>query len=208
MLEPSLDHIVMAAPDVDELVRSFRDQTGVQPVLGGRHVGRATRNYLVGLGGQAYLELIGPDEPDAPGPLPTIFGIDRLRAPRVVTWKVRVSDLGQAVATALSKGYDPGVASPLSRRTPDGTVLRWQLTQDPPTTYDGLVPGLIDWQDSRHPTADNLPLTRLVALTGFHPRPDLVRLALDALDVRLDLHGGDPGFDSVLETPNGEVILH
>lgn len=207
MTEPSLDHIVVAAPDVDHLVRSFHDRTGVEPVLGGRHESRGTRNHLVSLGGMAYLELIGPDDPEAPGPLPSVFGIDHLAEPRVAAWKVRSSDIEATVAAARASGYDPGAVSPLSRRTPDGALLEWRLTQDPPTDYDGLVPGLIDWQDSPHPTSAGLPEVRLVALAGQHPQADAVRNALDALDVELDLREGEAGLDVILDTPNGEVHL-
>ncbi|MDH6486383.1 hypothetical protein M2157_002382 [Streptomyces sp. SAI-127] len=37
-------------------------------------------------------------------------------------------DLDAAVATARARGYDPGEIRPMSRRTPDGTLLTWRLT--------------------------------------------------------------------------------
>lgn len=208
MIEPCLDHIVVATPYLDDLVRSFHDRTGVEPALGGRHESRGTRNHLVSLGDKAYLELIGPDDPNASGPLPAVFGIDHLTGPRVAAWKVRSSDLETTVATARSHGYDPGDVGPLSRRTPDGTLLQWRLTQNPPTDFDGLVPGLIDWQDSPHPTAADLPEMRLVALVGQHPQAGAVRDALYALSVELEVGEGDAaGLDVTLATPHGEVHL-
>lgn len=204
-MEPLLDHIVYAAPDVAELVRTFHTWTGIEAPLGGRHVGRNTRNHLVGLGGGAYLELIGPD--DLAQPRPTTFGIDTLTEPRVIGWVVHPHDLDATVANARERGYDPGAIGPLSRRTPDGTLLEWRLTEHAPYDRDGLVPRLIDWQRSPHPTTTGLPELRLVSFVGYHPDPDAVRHDLDALGVELDLRAGEPGFEVVVDTPNGRVTL-
>lgn len=201
-----MDHLVYAAPDLDALVAEFTATTGVAPVLGGRHVGRGTRNHLVGLGGAAYLELIGPDDPAAM-PLPDVFGIDRLTAPRLVAWVVRPADLEATVRHAREQGYDPGDIAPLSRRTPDGYLLQWRLTPNRGDRFGGLAPALIDWQDARHPTADGLPQLRLVSLTGRHPDPPGVRRALAALDVALDVTVGPPALEAVLDTPRGPITI-
>jgi hypothetical protein len=206
VIEPRLDHLVHAAPDLDELVEEFTRRTGVAPVLGGRHVGRGTRNHLVGLGGDAYLELIGPDDPTA-RPLPDVFGIDRLTAPRLAAWVVRPTDLDATVRRARENGYDPGDIAPLSRRTPDGHLLEWRLTPNRGDRFGGLAPALIDWQDARHPTANGLPQLRLVSLTGRHPDPSAARRALEALDVALDVSEGPPGLVAVLDTPHGRITL-
>jgi hypothetical protein len=204
--EPRLDHLVYAAPDLDALVAEFADRSGVTPVLGGRHVGRGTRNHLLGLGGSAYLELIGPDDP-AVRPLPEIFGIDRLTAPRLAAWVVRPADIEATVRRAREGGYDPGDIAPLSRRTPGGELLEWRLTPNRGDRFGGLAPALIDWQDARHPTADGLPQLGLVSLTGHHPDPPAVRHALAALDVELDVTTGSPGLEAVLDTPNGRITI-
>lgn len=206
MIEPMLDHLVYAAPDLDALVADFTDRTGVAPVLGGRHVGRGTRNHLVGLGGAAYLELIGPDDPAAT-PLPGVFGIDRLGAPRLAAWVVRPADLDAAVRRSRDGGYDPGDIAPLSRRTPDGHLLEWRLTPNRGDRFDGLAPALIDWQDARHPTEGGLPEVVLVSLTGRHPDPRAVQQALAALDVTLDVGAGPPALEAVLDTPRGPITI-
>ncbi|MBN6038114.1 VOC family protein [Amycolatopsis sp. 195334CR] len=205
MTEPLLDHLVYAGPDIDALVASFTEQAGVAPVLGGRHVGRGTRNYLTGLGGNAYLELIGPDDPRAPKP--ATFGIDRLTGPKLAAWVVRPADIEHTVAQARKLGYDPGDIGPLSRRTPEGTLLEWRLTPNRGDRFGGLAPALIDWLDAPHPTTNDLPVLPLVSLRGTHPDPDAVRGALDALDVELDLTEGTPALEAVLDTPNGRITL-
>ncbi|MHA6618959.1 VOC family protein [Pseudonocardia sp. DLS-67] len=206
MIEPRMDHLVYATPDLDALVAEFTERTGVAPVLGGRHVGRGTRNHLVGLGGAAYLELIGPDDP-AETPLPDVFGIDRLTGPRLAAWVVRPADLEATVRHARERGYDPGDIAPLSRRTPDGHLLEWRLTPNRGDRFDGLAPALIDWRDARHPTAAGLPQLRLVSLAGRHPDPPAVRAALAALGVTLDVTEGPAALQAVLDTPRGEITI-
>src|SRR6476660_4946459 len=68
----TLDHLVYATPDVEESVRYVAGLTGVWPVEGGRHVGGGTRNYLLGLGGLRYLEIVGPDR-EQPEPARPLF---------------------------------------------------------------------------------------------------------------------------------------
>ena len=107
-VEPSLDHLVHAVPDLDAAVREFVAVTGVEPVPGGRHVGRGTRNVLIGLGDASYLEIIGPD-PEPPEPGATVpFGVDAVSAPRLVAWAVRADDVEAAAAASARAGADQG----------------------------------------------------------------------------------------------------
>ncbi|WP_433256536.1 VOC family protein [Streptosporangium sp. CA-135522] len=190
MTEELLDHLVYATPDLDGTVREVAAMTGVRPVEGGRHVGRGTRNYLLGLGGRRYLEIVGPD-PGQPEPeLARPFGIDGLAAARLVTWAVRSADLEETVAAARRSGYDPGEISPLSRRTPDGELLEWRLTWPHEGNRDGLVPFLIDWGSTVHPADRGLPVAELTSFTALHPDPRAVAADLAALGVELRVRAG------------------
>jgi len=203
-----LDHIVVAAPELGPAVARFAELTGVQPVPGGSHQGLGTANYLAGLGDGAYLEILGPD-PDQPAPgQPRPFGIDRLDSVRVITWAIRPADLDHQIATARARGFDPGPPQSMSRRTPDGEVLRWRLTLPDFAAGDGLVPFLIDWGDTPHPTTRALPAVPLVSFEATHPHPETIRSALAALGVELHVHAGDhAGLTVVLDGGHGEVRL-
>jgi hypothetical protein len=181
-----LDHLVLAAPDLAHAVASFTATTGIAPAPGGSHVGLGTANQLVGLGHGGYLEIIGPDV-DQPDPeQPRWFGIDDLAAPRIVTWAIRTTDLDALIAEARDGGYDPGDPVDMSRRTADGELLEWRLTPPQFGYGDGLVPFLIDWGATPHPTSRDLPQTELIEWRATHPDPASVRPALAAL--RADLH--------------------
>ncbi|HEX6353616.1 VOC family protein [Actinophytocola sp.] len=188
MTDPQLDHLVYAVPDLAVATAAFADRYGVQPVPGGRHEGKGTRNYLVGLGGSAYLEIIGPDpESDSP---PTWFEIAALTEPKLVDWAIRPADLDATVANARAAGYDPGEVESMSRLTTDGTVLAWRLT--PPR--GALVPFLIDWGTTSHPTTSGLPEVELVSFHAEHPDVAAISRDLAAVGARLDVRTGpNPG---------------
>ncbi len=97
---------------------------------------------------------------------------------------------------------------PVSRATPDGGLLAWQLTVRSAPAGDGLVPFLIDWGASSHPAATATPGCSLVELRGEHPDPEQVQRDLRALGTALDVNLAEsPALVAVLDTPNGRVEL-
>ncbi|MBO0849700.1 MAG: VOC family protein [Pseudonocardia sp.] len=203
-----LDHIVFAAPDLCQAVERFVELTGVRPATGGQHVGLGTANHLVGLGGEAYLEIIGPDPAQPAPPQPRRFGIDRLTEARVMAWAIHPPDLDARIEAARAAGHDPGEVFPMSRRTPDGETMRWRLTWPDLDATQGLVPFLIDWGDTPPPPGRGLPMVPLVSLEATHPAPDRLRPALAALGVDLPLRPGNrAGLTVVLAGRHGEVVL-
>src|SRR5262245_54719941 len=71
-----LDHIAVIAPDLATGVAWVREALGVDAPAGGAHPEMGTHTHLVGLGPEAYLEVIAAD-PDAPEPLHRRwFGLD------------------------------------------------------------------------------------------------------------------------------------
>ncbi|GAB7105214.1 VOC family protein [Streptomyces phaeofaciens JCM 4814] len=202
-----LDHIVLATPDLAATVTEFTRRTGVAPAPGGVHIGLGTRNHLVGLGGCAYLEILGPDpeQPTPTGPRP--FGVDDLDAARTITWAISPPDIDATVAAVRAHGYDPGDVREMSRRRPDGTLLEWRLTDGGDPHPSGLVPFLIAWGATPHPSASGLPVTPLLELTATAPDPEEIRPVLTALGTDLVLGTGPAGFSFTVDTPNGPVTF-
>lgn len=229
-----LDHVVIAGPDLAEVVDWLEDLTGVRAAPGGAHP-TGTANALVGLTvdgrpGPQYLELIGPDPARGTAPaasaatssgataslasqpagsLPTAFGIDRLERPTLVTYAVHPADLDGTVARARVEGYDPGDVRDLSRRTPDGTLLQWRLTRaDDQERFD--LPFLIDWGSTPHPGLGDLPRLELLDFYRLEVDPEPLHLLTDALGLgdgvaRID-EGTQSRFLLRLRTPDGRVV--
>lgn len=199
-----IDHLVYATPDLEATVAALREDWGIIPTPGGRHTGRGTRNALLDLGDGVYLEIIGPDPDQGPPPQPRAFGIDGLAAARLVTWAAKAPGIDSRVERAKEAGYDPGVVFAMTRATPGGDVLRWKLTRRDDLPGDGLVPFLIDWGDTVHPSRTSARGCRLVSLTAEHPSPGAVQPILEALavDLRVD-EGPHARLIARIATPRG-----
>lgn len=206
----AFDHLVWAVPDLAAGVADFAERTGVQPAPGGRHDGFGTANHLVALSGPigtgGYLEIIGPD-PDQPGFAGVRpFGVDPASAPRLVTWAARVSGIESVVAAASTRGFDPGGVRAMARATPSGARLEWRLTP-PDAHFGGVVPFLIDWGSTPHPTSAPLPSVELIGFRATHPDPAAVRHALDAIGATLSVDDGPAGLTAEIATPDGPLLL-
>jgi hypothetical protein len=201
-----VDHLVYATPDVDATVDALERLTGVRATPGGPHPGRGTRNGLLSLGGASYLEVLGPDE-EQPAPAgPRWMGIDTLDAPRLVTWAARVDDFDRVAEQARALGLGPVAAG--SRRRPDGVLLAWRFTDPRVVVADGVVPFLIDWGTSPHPSATSARGLSLAGLRAEHPDTGRVRAALARLGLPLPVEQGPaPALVAMLETPRGRVTL-
>lgn len=203
-----LDHLVYATPDVAKTIDIIERAWGVRAVLGGKHP-NGTHNALLSLGGGGYLEIIGPDPEQTPDPArPMSFGVDRLTAPKLVTWAIKAPGIADCVARARRAGYDPGDPQPLSRKRPDGELLEWILTRAPEPLGDGLVPFLIDWGQTAHPAADAPGGCTFACLRAEHPDPGSVKVWTRAVGEELDVRSGAaPALIATIHTPNGRMEL-
>lgn len=203
-----IDHLVYGTPDVDSTVAEIERLTGVRAAPGGRHPGRGTHNALLGLGKGRYLEIIGPDPIQSGQVSPLPFGLDHVKSPRLVTWAAKAPGLEDRIESARAAGYDPGDILPRSRVRPDGRTLKWRLTSLGLDHPDWLVPFLIDWQRSPHPSESSPAGLTLVDLRATHPEPDRIRKILAALEVELPIaRGPRASLLARLDTPRGQVVL-
>lgn len=203
-----VDHLVYAAPDLAAGIAQVERLLGVKAIPGGQHPGWGTRNALIGLGDNTYLEIIGPD-PDQPKPnRPRRFGIDDLHAPRLVTWAAKGTDLEAIVENAKSRGLDLGQVQAGSRRRPDGVLLSWRLTVSPALNEGGIVPFFIDWGETPQPAASLPKGCLLVALRAEHPDAKRVQTELSVLGLNVRVASGSaPAIIATIRTPNGDVEL-
>lgn len=185
-----VDHLIYTVPDLETGIREMEDLLGVRPAVGGRHPDYGTRNALLSLGAETYLEIMAPD-PELPRPeRGRLFGLDELETPRLATWILRSEPIEDLAARAASAGLELGPVRPGSRETPDGTVLRWKLTDPYARRLDGAVPFLISWGDTPHPAGGAPRGGELVDLRIEHPEPAAVRSALKTLGIEMAVEAG------------------
>ncbi len=171
-----LDHVVVAAPDLDRAREEVTTRTGVRAVDGGPHLGQGTRNALIAFDDDTYLEIIAPD----PGQPPAAnFGarLATLDAPTLLHWAIRTDDLERVAARVRRAGLAPTPVFEMSRRRTDGEVLTWRLLGIGGHSAGGVVPFYIDWGRTPHPalTAPRVgAATFEVRLPVGHPAAELL----------------------------------
>ncbi|GAA1997552.1 VOC family protein [Brevibacterium samyangense] len=211
---PTLDHLVIAVPDLAAGIAEFAELSGAEAVPGGSHPGLGTANALlrirpVGWGADAltYLEIIGPDpEQDPASAASRLQGVTGMTLQR---WAVHPEDFDATVASARAAGVDLGEVHDMSRATPDGGTLEWRLTRRAPLALGGVQPFLIDWLDSPHPALVDAPLVELVDFEALAPDVEATRAALAALGAAvMPVHEGDHhGLRATFRSPNGEFTV-
>jgi hypothetical protein len=203
-----VDHLVYATPDLDAGIRTVETLLGVRATTGGQHPGLGTRNALVALGPNRYLEIIGPD-PDQPRlSQPRRFGIDDLQAPRLIGWVAKGTRLEQVVSKARLAGVGLGDVIDGSRKRPDGVVLAWRYTDPSVVLEDRLIPYFIDWGTSPHPAETAAPGATLVALRAEHPDAARVEQMLKQIGLNLPVQPGPKAaLIATIDSPKGRVVL-
>jgi glyoxalase-like protein len=202
----SIDHLVYLAPDLASGVADLERSLGVRAVEGGRHPAWATRNALLGLGEGVYLEILAPDPEREPAPRP--WALDPGRAAGLGSWAARTPDLDAWVHAGRERGLELGRVEEGSRRRADGVVLRWRIAVPARPALDGLMPFLLDWGDTPHPSRDAPRGCALERLSAEHPEPERVAATLAALGVALPVESGRaPALIATLRSPRGEVTL-
>lgn len=197
-----IDHLVIAAQDLDRGRAWVEDMLGVPIQPGGEHQMWGTHNALLGLGGDSYLEVlaINPAVPQ-PGPfyplglgLPEVQRAVRL-SPLVLHWFARV------------EGFEGEGVGEFSR---DANRWRARMPADGTLVEAGLVPSQIEWLTP--PPASLLPDSgvRLTELALVTPDPDALttQVAGQMDDPRIEVRLGDRReLQATFTTPRGEVTL-
>jgi catechol 2,3-dioxygenase-like lactoylglutathione lyase family enzyme len=219
-----IDHLVIAARNLEEGVRWFEATFGIAPEPGGAHPLMGTHNRLARIATtefpRAYLEIIAIDpkaRPRRKAGTHRWFDLDdaALQAglarggPRLVHFVVSVPDAAAALHALAHERIDRGQLIAASRDTPAGR-LSWQITvrDDGQRLFYGALPTLIEWGPV-HPT-DSMADSgvRLRSLSLAHPRADHLEIAMRAIGLAgIPLQAGPPNLHAVFDTPRGTVSL-
>lgn len=180
-----VDHLVYATRDLDRGMEEIERLTGIAPTLGGRHRDRGTRNALVSLGADVYLEIIAPDPDQPPPPAERWLGVDGVSASRLTTWAAKAHDLVALRRRAAEQGVQLGEVQSASRQRADGVTLSWRLTDPEPLVAGGVVPFFIDWGVSPHPARSAAQGASLVSFHVEHPDATGVQRMVRALGLEV-----------------------
>lgn len=198
-----IDHVLLAAKDIEATADLLFKEHGLSSVSGGTHPQWGTANRIVPLGGP-YLEIIGIADPVAAADHPFGRWIGRLTTDGDVLAGLMVEPEDfDAVCSRLSLTPTPG-----GRSRPDGVRLSWRLA--------GMVeamtrtfPCFIAWDNRDHRFSDDAG----VGATGIA----CVELGGDAEEITawlggavegLHLVGGAPGLRRLtIAATSGDIDL-
>jgi hypothetical protein len=220
-MEARIDHLVVAAANLDEGAAWCEATLGVRPGPGGEHPLMGTHNLLLRVATvnypRAYLEILAIQPGRTPQRSPRWFDLDdesvrdalRKEGPRLLHFVASVPDVAASVVALNGVGHDRGEPLRASRMTPRGP-LEWQITlrKDGQRLFQGMLPTLIQWGET-HP-ASALPESgvTLQALCAHAPEPAVLEHAYGAIGLRgVTVKAGATNLGAVLDTPRGRVTL-
>ena len=197
-----LDHIMYACPDLQTGIDEIYALTGVMPAMGGSHPGVGTRNALLSLDNHQYLEIIAPDpEQDLTGTTGQLL-LDH-GGTGIRSWAIACDSLTNVATLAAARNIATRDIIDMSRTTPDGIKLAWQLL----FLTDPHMPFFIDWLKSPHPA---LATPTGCQLKSFHisaTAAETYSNLLTDLALSIAVTAGANAFTAELKTPKGIVLL-
>ena len=220
-MDARVDHLVVAAANLEQGAAWCEAPLGVLPGPGGEHPLLGTHNRLLRVATvdypRAYFEIIAVQPGRHPQRGRRWFDLDdetvrdtlARQGPRLLHFVASVPDASAAVAGWRKLGLERGEPVAASRMTSRG-LLSWQITlrEDGQRLLQGALPTLIEWGDT-HP-ASALPESgvTLQSLTACHPQAASLRTAYEAIGLQgVAVKEGDAGLCAVFDTPRGRVKL-
>jgi len=198
-----IDHIVLAAPDLERARAEFETATGVCPVFGGAHPGRGTHNALVAFDATSYLEIIAPD-PAQPS-VGMAAAMTALEHPTLFHWAIRCSGLANVADRLKTNGWTPTEIRRMTRTPPDGARLEWELFGLRGHSHGGLVPFFIDWLNCPHPAATSPRVGRVSSLSLTLPEPEQLQALVKDFGIDVAVNRGDSRIAMTFTSPRGEI---
>ena len=213
MIRMRVDHVVYAAEHdgVHATAERLAKLIGVRPVDGGVHPRFGTRNVILPLAHERYVEVV--EVLDHPASDKAPFGqVVRARSESGggwLGWVVTVDDLAEQEVRLGRKAVEG------NRTRPDGVSLRWHQLGVKGLQADPQLPFFISWLEGPHPSADADTEVTIDSLT-IAGDPERVKdwLALppdhtsSVIKFTWVAPRGIPGLMAVtFDTPEGPVVV-
>ena len=214
-MQTRLDHLVVGAADLAQGAAYVKETLGVDIPYGGVHDKMGTHNHLMQLDGNVFLEVIAINPAIAPPGRPRWYRLDdpfirqRIAAqPSLLTWVVNTNRIDAAMRQAA---FSFDQAEQISR---GGLSWYFGLPQDGRLLAGGMLPYLIEWQTTAHPSRGMADLgCRLAGLEIHHPYPSWVRSILESIEaaelakIRALPRDNVPYLTATIHTPKGLKVL-
>lgn len=195
---------------MDAAISGFEKSLGVQPIFGGFHTSFGTKNALVSLGKDCYLELLASDDTNTKASRPRWMGIDMLRTNKITRWAMKSNELEGDSTILKSMNPEMGSIRGGSRNVSNGGLLQWDLIMPLPHPEVELLPFMVDWAKSEIHPADDIPDMgcKLIQLYGTHPTPQKFVTIFEQLKIDFPIKTStEIKINALIECPNGRIII-
>ncbi|MFS4491443.1 VOC family protein [Maribacter sp. 2308TA10-17] len=210
IIDRKVDHIVYVVSDLREAIQKFKQKLGVQPVFGGYHKNFGTKNALINLNNQTYLELLAADNLNTAVTSPRWMGIDLLSKNQITRWAIKSDTLEKDSIVLKTYNSEMGEIKEGSRNTADGSLLKWKLIMPLPKPEVEIIPFFLDWSNTQKHPSQILPNMgcELVELCATHPNPLLFEGILKNLDVSIKIGlSEEVSIKGIIKCPKGFVEI-
>jgi len=233
-MQTQIDHLVVAATNLEQGVQWCEAVFGITPALGGEHALFGTHNRLFKIAtpkfSMAYFEIIAIN-PEAVRPKKTTtlhphrwFDLDNpelqksiSKEPRLIHFVASTPDIKAARMALRMEGIDRGPVIHAERQTNKG-ILHWQISvrADGQRLFDGALPTLIQWgkPDATEPLRlhprNTLPRSgvTLQSIDITHPSAEKLQAAYASIGLNgISISEGPANIKATLKTPKGIVVL-
>lgn len=203
-----LDHLMWGASSLERGIEVAEQLFKVKAAPGGSHQGLGTRNALLSLGDEIYLEIIAPD-PEQQVSSTFVSNLRSLPEPGLVTFAVGSGSLATAAARAQQAGLDVLGPQQTQRRTLAGDLLNWELLYFTGHEHGGLMPFAIDWLDTPSPARSAPPAGRFRSMQIHAPDAEQLAARFAQLQIDVDVAVAEQAaISATIATADGNITLH
>jgi hypothetical protein len=202
-----IDHLVWWCGDLPEGERQFAQWLDAAPAFGGVHPGEGTRNALVSLSPETYIEILGRDPAQPESAIEA--EVRGLAGAGLYHFAMGGVDLRTLKDRAEAAGLTGSGIVTGGRTLPDGRPLSWSLYGVRDHGFGALAPFFIDWNRSDHPAGTAPRGGRLLRVEAATPDPAGLRRLYEALGVAIPVRRADqPSLAVTIASSKGERTLH
>lgn len=201
-----IDHIVLAAGDLEKGVEEFEKKTGVEPKIIGSVRGLGIKCARISFVDASFIEIIAPD-PEFPGPIGdkiTEEGIEKLTP---FHYAIRNADVDDLKKKTKTWNFVPDDIT-MTGANPDGSPKQWHFLFLYGHRCGGFLPFFVNWDSAEHPCARLPVVGRLLKFSVRAPLGTDVHKLFSNIDVKnVNVEDGEGRLSFQFSTKDKGTVL-
>lgn len=205
----TIDHLVYSVLNLDKAIADFESLTGIRPSFGGYHSTRGTKNAVLNLGNNCYLEILTIDEENKNISPPRWMGVDFIKKAQMTRFALKSEDLEKD--SRILQKYNPqmGEINGGQRKMSNGKMLTWEMILPLAAPAVEIIPFMTDWRKSEvHPTDSMVEECTFIGFKFTHPNPEFITTVLSELGMNVEVEKGENiEIRAVINSPKGIIEI-